>query len=741
MKTVRLFYESCSTVRWLRARRYLGSLSACVLGIVGLSSPQAFPQARDTRGTTLRQTPQAVRDGTASLVAPYSPSQMLRLVFGLQPPHLAEEQQFLQDLHTKGSPVFHQFLTADEWNARFAPAAADEQAVVDWANAQGLTITHRYPNRLLVDVEAPVATIMQALQITINTYQASGTTFFSNDQDPTIPANLARIIHSVGGLNNLQVLHPARKEATDPVMPVYSPGPVVQLGPSGGTNGDRNALARAMADRHTRTTQPAITDGYYDPTDIYSSQAYNLNALNNLEHCCNPFGNPDSSPPDASIAIATAGAQDTNDFLGFHDQYSYLAEHWDLIGIDGQHVPCNPATMACDFEGTMDFEWSTAMANSFGSENDTAMVYMYDGANTLLSTFTDVYNQILNDGYARVFSTSWGCAETPYCYDAPTMDTDDAIFSQMVGEGWTLVAASDDNGATAKGGSGKCVAADAVQFPASDPDVIAAGGTTLFLNFDGTYNSEIAWIGGTGSGSCNENDGGSGGGISNYYGTPYYQEGMPGNTGRRTLPDLALNADYFQNLYFGGTLQGNGGTSIVAPELAGFFAQENAYLLYVSNIVGTTCGGTATYPCAPMGNANYYIYYEGLNTPYAAHYPFYDITYGCNSNDVTAAYSLPYYCAGVGYDKVSGWGSANLLQLAWAINTYLAADFSAPTVNFSRTADQSLVQLRPNHILDHNRHLGEWSSAKRSRGLHRGLGLRFSGFLQPGYARSRRWFL
>jgi hypothetical protein len=37
---------------------------------------------------------------------------------------------------------------------------------------------------------------------------------------------------------------------------------------------------------------------------------------------------------------------------------------------------------------------------------------------------------------------------------------------------------------------------------------------------------------------------------------------------------------YGQNFYFNGSLQIGGGTSIVAPELAGFFAQENAYLLY-----------------------------------------------------------------------------------------------------------------------------------------------------------------
>jgi len=130
-------------------------------------------------------------------------------------------------------------------------------------------------------------------------------------------------------------------------------------------------------------------------------------------------------------------------------------------------------------------------------------------------------------------------------------------------------------------------------------------------------------------------------------------------------------------------LSGIGGTSIVAPELAGFFAQENAYLLYIGNIVGDTCGVPPIYPCAPMGAANPYLYYFGLNPSFAAHYPFYDILSGCNSNDVTAADGLTYYCASTGYDLVTGWGTANMLQLSWAINTYLAGDFEAPSVDFS----------------------------------------------------------
>ena len=84
--------------------------------------------------------------------------------------------------------------------------------------------------------------------------------------------------------------------------------------------------------------------------------------------------------------------------------------------------------------------------------------------------------------------------------------------------------------------------------------------------------------------------------------------------------------------------------------MAGFFAQENAYLL----AIGNACGSGGTSACAPLGNPNYSLYGGNLQSS-AEHYPFYDILSGCNSNDITAEYGLTPYCAGPGYDLATGW--------------------------------------------------------------------------------------
>jgi hypothetical protein len=202
--------------------------------------------------------------------------------------------------------------------------------------------------------------------------------------------------------------------------------------------------------------------------------------------------------------------------------------------------------------------------------------------------------------------------------------------------------------------------------------VVGAGGTELSLSSGPLYNSEVTWSGGPDG--CGSNDGGSGGGCSAVFAAPSFQSNEPCGSGSRGVPDISLNADWFhtpQNIYFGGSLSGNGGTSIVAPELAGFFAQEDSYLLSEGDICGS--GSSA---CAPFGNANFPLYETGING--APHNPFYDITSGCNSNNVGTG-----YCAGTGYDLATGWGSANMLQLAWAFNWHLLADDGRPVVTFS----------------------------------------------------------
>ena len=97
------------------------------------------------------------------------------------------------------------------------------------------------------------------------------------------------------------------------------------------------------------------------------------------------------------------------------------------------------------------------------------------------------------------------------------------VFNAMAGQGWTMNAAAGDSGSYDNGSS------LSVDYPASDPDIIASGGSELHLNSDGTYNYETTWNGG-------------GGGCSSYWATPSWQSGLSTGCGSRAVPDISLNA-------------------------------------------------------------------------------------------------------------------------------------------------------------------------------------------------------
>jgi len=665
---------------------------ACLIGFT-LVIPGSAPASAQSGSANLPgapawpggQTQPVVLNGTATFVRHYEPTNMLRLAIALSLPHPDEEEQFLDDIQNKNSPLFHQYLIPDEWDARFAPSAEAEEAVVDWAASQGLTVTSRYPGRLVVDVEAPAGVIEKALQLTINTYQLPATgldearTVFSNDRDPVLPAAVRPYVHSIHGLNSIVVFRAHGGSGHVAAVPDYVPGPVVQGLDSG--EGDASAQpaqpgAGQVVDQAAET--PGVSkpnSNYFSPMDLYSSYAYDYQALMNQGHCCNPLNRPNHSPKETSIAIAAYGNVNLNDVVAFGSAFPYLAYNVQKYAVDGGYA-CHDTAKKPDVqcvETTLDTEWAIATSNSESNSANTAKVYVYQGSAAFPNVIIDVMNQMVSDDYARVMSTSWGGQENAGVNSSSAIDAMHNVFAKMAGQGWTLVGDSGDQGATA--GCGNQLA---VQYPSSDPLVVGVGGTQL-LEGNNQTDYEVAWTGGTSKGSCSANGGGSTGGFSSHFKAPSYQR--PLGFAMRAVPDIALDAADGHDVYYHGGWIYVGGTSVATPMMAGFFAQEDAYLL----AIGSKCGGNGKSACAPIGTANYSLYSEGIYMN-AGRSPFYDIRLGCNSNDITIKYNLEPYCAEPGFDEVTGWGSANMLQLAWAINYYHATANGAPYVAFSGPA-------------------------------------------------------
>lgn len=180
-----------------------------------------------------------------------------------------------------------------------------------------------------------------------------------------------------------------------------------------------------------------------------------------------------------------------------------------------------------------------------------------------------------------------------------------------------------------------------VSLPASDPLVLAVGGTSLAANpVTGTYASETAW-----NTPVDGQPAASGGGFSHIFATPSYQDGVPDIGATRGVPDVAGDAQPSTDMAFvfaapGSTyaLLSEGGTSAAAPLWAGLIAladQESGH---------------------PLGFVNPAIYQIARGPLY--HKAFHDITTG-NNTVVLNGDTITGYQAGPGWDPVTGWGTPN----------------------------------------------------------------------------------
>ena len=147
-------------------------------------------------------------------------------------------------------------------------------------------------------------------------------------------------------------------------------------------------------------------------------------------------------------------------------------------------------------ETTLDVEWAHAIAP--GATIDLIVVKS--------ASFSDLYAglsyavNLVNTTNLVAISMSFGAAESQTT--SSVISHWHALFNYAVSRGITLIASSGDNGAY--DGTSSLT----VNYPASDPDVLSVGGTTLNI----TNNQ---WSGET---SCS----GSGGGSSSYFSEPSY---------------------------------------------------------------------------------------------------------------------------------------------------------------------------------------------------------------------------
>ena len=295
------------------------------------------------------------------------------------------------------------------------------------------------------------------------------------------------------------------------------------------------------------------------------------------------------------------------------------------------------------YETTLDVDWAHAIAPAANILLVTTPVQETQGVQGLQNILT-AEQYVLTNHLANVFSQSFATTEQAFKgnSDQQLLQRFHQTYQQAAAQGVSVFAASGDGGVANTDLQGRLFPFPTVQYPASDPNVTAVGGTEINPPpaVITSYSAEQAWNDGFGAG---------GGGYSVVFARPGYQNGVVSNA-MRGLPDIAYNAAVISavTIYesFDPTVSPGwtpiAGTSAATPQWAALAALADNY--------------AANHGQAPVGFLNPTLYQIGTSASYSA--DFHDITVGNNSFDGITGFS-----AAPGWDAASGWGTPDAAHL------------------------------------------------------------------------------
>jgi subtilase family serine protease len=183
-------------------------LSTSLLTVVALVSIVSIISQAQPQSLLTRHVREATLNGQAQYVGPLPATQPMHLVLTLPIRNQAALDNFLQQVYDPSSASYRQFLTVEEFTARFGPSQQDYDEVVRFAETHGLTVVSTSRNRLNLDVTGSVASIEGAFHVTMGLYNlpAEDRTFYAPDREPT--TDLAVRLWHISDLDNYSIPRP-----------------------------------------------------------------------------------------------------------------------------------------------------------------------------------------------------------------------------------------------------------------------------------------------------------------------------------------------------------------------------------------------------------------------------------------------------------------------------------------------------------------------------------------------------
>jgi uncharacterized protein (TIGR03437 family) len=453
---------------------------------------------------------------------PGTPMHDVTIMFRPSPAQQASLDQLLAAQHNPSSPLFHQWLTPEEFGNRFGISAGDQSKVVAWLTSEGLSVDHLGRGRNWVAFSGTAARVSKALHTSVHRFQIDGETHFANVSEPQVPEALADIVEGFTGLNDFRLQSFAR-----PVPPNFNSG----------------------------------SSHFLAPEDF--ATIYNIGPLYQ------------AGIDGTGQGIAVVGDSDVSlsDIRAFRTRYNLPVNDPRLI----PYGSVDPGFNGDQLEANLDLEWAGAIAPKatisyvFGPSVTTAILaaislnvapvlsISYGGCEVgfASSVFRAVGQQANAQGITILAAS--GDAGAAGC------DRQDAEAQATRGLSPSWPAAMPE--VTGVGGT---------QFVEGTGNYWAAVNSPNFGSAL-SYIPEAAWNESAAFGLAS-----SGGGASNVYPRPAWQTGLGvPNDNARHVPDIALSAAghdaYFINYL--GINGGVAGTSAAAPAMAGIVALLNQYQL------------------------------------------------------------------------------------------------------------------------------------------------------------------
>jgi subtilase family serine protease len=392
-------------------------------------------------------------------------------------------------------------------------------------------------------------------------------------------------------------------------------------------------LSQPLHAQHVIANLPRLTEGGESPVSFMRPH-YSIYTPDHMSAISATSGPPTSAFAPAQVRHAYGFDQVTNQgagqTIGIVDAYDDAKAESDLGVFSAQFgLPACTSSNGCfrkvysngkvpvananwAVEIALDVEWAHAIAPK-------ATILLVETPSNSLTDLVSGVTTAVRDGASTV-SMSWTVSE---------FSGETSMDRNFVSNGVTYLAASGDAGTGAV-------------YPAASPDVIGVGGTSLYLNANGSYQSETAWSG-------------SGGGLSAFEREPSFQAqfGIPDDPrGYRGNPDVSYNGnpgtgyavyDSVGISGYAGWFQ-VGGTSAGTPQWAALVAITNSMRAAArkSNLSSTN---TTLYSLAKTE----------LNSEFRA------VTQGTNGTCGTMC------TAGAGYDYVTGLGTPQASALIAAL--------------------------------------------------------------------------